>query len=121
MLTIGILGLGEGRSTMSAALNSSKLNLKIICDANEELCKQRCKEFDFSNYTTKYEEMLKDKKIDIIAIYTPDHLHAERTMRRNRSAKAPSRRRLRLDRPRMSNPVASDAAGHNCPATADYF
>ena len=74
---IGILGLGEGRSTMSAALNSSKLNLKTICDANEELCKQRCKEFDFLNYTTKYEDMLKDAEIDIIAIYTPDHLHAE--------------------------------------------
>src|SRR6186713_3515272 len=62
---------------MSAALNSSKLNLKTICDANEELCKQRCKEFDFSNYTTKYEDMLNDQEIDIIAIYTPDHLHAE--------------------------------------------
>jgi predicted dehydrogenase len=75
-LSIGILGLGEGRSTMSAALNSSKLNLKTICDANEELCKQRCKEFDFNSYTTRYDDMLKDDEIDIIAIYTPDHLHA---------------------------------------------
>jgi predicted dehydrogenase len=77
MKIIGILGLGEGRSTMSAALNSKKLALKTICDANEELCKQRCKEFDFKNYTTKYDEMLRDNEIDIIAIYTPDHLHAE--------------------------------------------
>src|SRR5215510_4049809 len=77
MQTIGILGLGEGRSTMSAALQSKKLTLKIICDANEELCKQRCKEFDFKNYTTKYDDMLKDAEIGIIAIYTPDHLHAE--------------------------------------------
>src|SRR6185503_20465051 len=77
MQTIGILGLGEGRSTMSAALSSSKLELKTICDRNEELCKQRCKEFDFENYTTDYEDMLNDEEIDIIAIYTPDHLHAE--------------------------------------------
>ncbi len=77
MLVIGILGLGEGRSTMSAALNSSKLKLKTICDANEDLCKQRCKEFSFNNYTTNYEHMLKDPDIDIVAIYTPDHLHAE--------------------------------------------
>lgn len=77
MQTIGILGLGEGRSTMSAALQSKKLTLKIICDANEELCKQRYKEFDFKNYTTKYDDMLKDAEIDIVAIYTPDHLHAE--------------------------------------------
>ncbi len=77
MLNIGIVGLGEGRSTMSAALNSTKLQLKTICDANEEVCKQRCKEFDFDNYTTKYQDMLDDAAIDIIAIYTPDHLHAE--------------------------------------------
>src|SRR5690349_817306 len=76
MLNIGILGLGEGRSTMSAALNSSKVNLKTICDRNEELCQHRSREFQFFNYTTKYEDMLNDPEIDIIAIYTPDHLHA---------------------------------------------
>jgi len=77
MLTIGILGVGEGRSTMCAALHSKKLRLKIICDRNEELCKQRCKEFDFNSYTTNYEDLLNDAEIDIIAIYTPDHLHAD--------------------------------------------
>jgi predicted dehydrogenase len=77
MLTLGILGLGEGRSTMSAALNTSKLKLKTICDLSEDLCKQRSKEFQFFNYTTKYEDMLNDPEIDIIAIYTPDKWHAE--------------------------------------------
>lgn len=77
MLNIAILGLGEGRSTMSAALKSSKLELVKICDRNEELCKQRAKEFDFHAYTTNYDDLLNDKTIDIIAIYTPDHLHAE--------------------------------------------
>jgi predicted dehydrogenase len=77
MLHIGILGLGEGRSTMSAALQSKKIELVTICDANENLCKQRCNEFQFENYTTKYDDMLHDESIDAIAIYTPDHLHAE--------------------------------------------
>jgi len=77
MLKIGILGLGEGRSTMSAALNSSNLELVKVCDQNENLCKQRAKEFDFQAYTTNYADLLNDKNIDIIAIYTPDHLHAE--------------------------------------------
>lgn len=77
MLKLGILGLGEGRSTMSAALNSDKIELKKICDAKLELCRQRAKEFDYPDYTTSYQEMLYDKNIDAIAIYTPDHLHAE--------------------------------------------
>jgi len=76
MLNIAILGLGEGRSTMSAALKSSKLNLIKVCDRNEELCIQRSKEFDFHVYTLDYDELLNDPEIDIIAIYTPDHLHA---------------------------------------------
>lgn len=77
MLKLGILGLGEGRSTISAALSSEKYELKTICDANEDLCKQREKEFGFHHYTTKYEDILNDAAIDVVAIYTPDHLHAE--------------------------------------------
>lgn len=77
MLNIAILGLGEGRSSISATLASNKLNLIAICDRNESLCKQRAKEFDFHTYTTNYKDLLNNPDIDIIAIYTPDHLHAE--------------------------------------------
>jgi predicted dehydrogenase len=76
MFSIGIIGLGEGRSTMSAALSSKRLCLKKVCDLNEDLCKQRAKEFDFHQYTTRFEDLLEDPEIDIIGIYTPDHLHA---------------------------------------------
>jgi predicted dehydrogenase len=77
MLKLGILGLGEGRSTMSAAIESPKWDLKMICDRNEDLCRQRADEFKMYDYTTNYQDMLDDKDIDVIAIYTPDHLHAE--------------------------------------------
>lgn len=74
--TLGVLGLGEGRSIISAVLNSEYWNLGNICDLNEDLCKERCTEFGLSKYTTKYEDMLQDPAIDVIAIYTPDQLHA---------------------------------------------
>lgn len=77
MLRLGILGLGEGRSTMSAALSSEKYELKTICDVREEMCRLREKEYDFHHYTTNYQDMLDDQEIDVIAIYTPDHLHAD--------------------------------------------
>lgn len=77
MLKLGILGLGEGRSTMSAALQSDKYELKMVCDRNIEMCKQRAEEFNFHSYTTNYQDLLDDPEIDVIAIYTPDHLHAE--------------------------------------------
>ncbi|HAK80263.1 MAG TPA: oxidoreductase [Runella sp.] len=77
MLKLGIVGLGEGRSTMSAALSSELYELVKICDQKLELCQRRAKEFDFHHYTTNYQELLDDASIDVIAIYTPDHLHAE--------------------------------------------
>lgn len=77
MLSVGILGLGEGRSTISAVLQSEKLRLKAMCDLSLELCRKRGDEFKVYDFTTEYQEMLDDKEIDIIAIYTPDHLHAE--------------------------------------------
>src|SRR5215510_3337904 len=76
MQTIGILGLGEGRSTISAALQTDKLRLKMICDKDLDLCRRRADEFKVYEYTTEYSDMLKNPDIDIIAIYTPDHLHA---------------------------------------------
>lgn len=73
---MGVLGLGEGRSIISAVLNSDYWELGCICDLNEALCKERCREFSVERYTTDYNEMLKDEAIDVIGIYTPDQLHA---------------------------------------------
>ena len=76
MQNIAILGLGEGRSAISASLASNKLNLVNICDRNEDLCIKRAKEFNLNTFTTDYEVLLNDPAIDIIAVYTPDNLHA---------------------------------------------
>ena len=76
MLKLGILGLGEGRSTLSAALSSPKWQLKKICDLNEDLCRHRAEEFSFPHYTLNYNDLLADPEIDVIGIYTPDKLHA---------------------------------------------
>lgn len=74
-LRIGVLGLGEGRSIISAVQKSEYWELGNICDLNENLCKERCEEFGLNKYTLSYEEMLADESIDVIGIYTPDQLH----------------------------------------------
>ncbi len=74
---MGVLGLGEGRSIISAVLGSEYWELGSICDLNEELCRERCREFGVDKYTTRYEDMLEDASIDVIGIYTPDQLHAD--------------------------------------------
>jgi len=75
-LKLGVLGLGEGRSIISAALASEYWELARLCDINEDLCKERAAEFRFPHYTTDMAQMLADPQIDAIGIYTPDPLHA---------------------------------------------
>src|SRR5262245_29766338 len=76
-LRLGVLGLGEGRSIISAALNSELWELGQICDLNEDLCKERAAEFEFNNYTLRSDELFANPKIDAVGIYTPDPLHAQ--------------------------------------------
>lgn len=74
-LRLGVLGLGEGRSILSAATNSELWQLAQMCDLNEALCKERALEFRFDKYTLSYEQMLANPEVDVVAIYTPDPFH----------------------------------------------
>jgi predicted dehydrogenase len=80
-LGLGVLGLGEGRSIVSAGVTSRMWEVVQLCDVNEELCRTRCQEFGLSRYTTSLDDMLDDPAVDVVGIYTPDHLHAEHIIR----------------------------------------
>ena len=75
-LGLGVLGLGEGRSIISAGVHSDLWRVVCLCDMNEELAKERCAEFGLSTFTTDYGAMLANPDVDVVGIYTPDHLHA---------------------------------------------
>jgi predicted dehydrogenase len=80
-LGLGVLGLGEGRSIISAGVASPLWKVVCLCDVNEPLCRQRCAEFGLTKFTTSYDELLRNKDVDVIGIYTPDHLHAEHVIK----------------------------------------
>lgn len=86
-LGLGVLGLGEGRSIISAGLRSELWDVAQVCDVNEELCRARCAEFGLARYTTSFDEMLADPAVDAVGIYTPDHLHAAHTLQALRAGK----------------------------------
>lgn len=88
-LGLGVLGLGEGRSIISGGLGSNRWNVVTLCDVDEKLGAERCHEFGLqdSAFTTSYDDMLADPKIDVVGIYTPDHLHAEHVIRALKAGK----------------------------------
>jgi predicted dehydrogenase len=88
-LGLGVLGISEGRSIVSAALHSELWHVAQLCDLNAELGRQRCAEFgiEAARFTTRYEELLANPAVDVVGIYTPDHLHAEHVIAALRAGK----------------------------------
>ena len=62
-LGLGVLGLGEGRSIISAGIASAQWDVVCLCDVNEPLCRQRCAEFGLTKFTTSYDELRYSWKI----------------------------------------------------------
>ncbi len=84
---LGVVGLGEGRSILSAARSSTRWQVAGVCDLDQNLCRQRIREFDLDRWTTDYDDLLANPRIDAIAIYTPDQLHLDHCVRALRADK----------------------------------
>ncbi len=88
-LGLGVLGLGEGRSIISGGLSSPRWRVVALCDVNEELGRERLAEFGLPArvFTRDYDAMLANPRVDVVGIYTPDHLHAEHVIRALKAGK----------------------------------
>ena len=82
-LGLGVLGLGEGRSIVSAGQRSPRWQVVALCDVNAALGAERCAEFGLPAdvFTPSFDAMLADPLVDVVGIYTPDHLHADHVIR----------------------------------------
>ncbi len=69
-LKVAIVGAGLIGRKRALALPSD-VTLKTICDVNKELAKRFSDEFD-CEFTTNFDEVLKDKNIDAVIIATPN-------------------------------------------------
>lgn len=75
---VGVLGLHEGRTLLIGLETRCEYARAVAgCDLDEEKLAACRGEMPRLTYTADYAEMLANPGVDIIAIYTPDHLHAE--------------------------------------------
>ena len=88
-LGLGVLGLGEGRSIISAAIESEMWHVAQICDINQQLGQERCREFGLPDetFTTSFDTLLANPAVDVVGVYTPDHLHAEHIIKSLKAGK----------------------------------
>jgi len=75
---IGLIGIGMGRDLLY--LNDdpeSQFQVRGICSATASKVEAIAKENGIAFCTTEYKELIERSDIDVIAVYSPDHLHAQ--------------------------------------------
>ncbi len=79
---IGVLGLHEGRTLLHALATRCRAARPVAaCDQNEEKLAACRAELPDLLYCDDYEAMLARDDVDIVAIYTPDSMHADHIVR----------------------------------------
>jgi len=76
-LNVGVIGLGLMGARHALALDKMPLvNLKSICDANEERLQAYSEKLKVKGYKD-YKEMLDDEELDAVSICLPDNMHLD--------------------------------------------
>ncbi|MHB0876272.1 MAG: Gfo/Idh/MocA family protein [Anaerolineae bacterium] len=75
---IGIIGIGMGSTLLPINDDPrSRLQVRALCSQSEARVAALAAKWGLPFYTTDYREMLARRDIDVIGVYSPDHLHAE--------------------------------------------
>lgn len=75
---VGVVGLHEGRTLLLALATRTAHAYPVAgCDLSEEKLAASKAELPGLFYTTDYRAMLARPEVDIVAVYTPDKMHAE--------------------------------------------
>lgn len=75
---IGVIGIGMGMDlTFLNDEPGSKMEVRGLCALPEDKAKEACEKKGIGFYTGDYKALIARKDIDVIAVYSPDHLHAQ--------------------------------------------
>jgi UDP-N-acetyl-2-amino-2-deoxyglucuronate dehydrogenase len=76
MLRIGLLGCGRiSKNHFEAIAEQPDAQCITCCDIIEDRAREAAQKYNIPNWTTNYEEMLNDPRIELISICTPSGLH----------------------------------------------
>lgn len=86
-LRIGVVGLHEGHTMLVAMRVCGLCRVVMGCDLSREKRDQAKVAAPDLRLTESFEDLLADPDVDIVAIYTPDHLHADQIIAAFRAGK----------------------------------
>ena len=78
---LGVIGINPtnmgSTATLLQDIPSLKYELRGVCAKRSDILKKYAQQIGVSYWTTDYKELVKREDIDVVAVYSPDHLHAE--------------------------------------------
>lgn len=75
---VGVIGVGMGSGMF--ALNSdasTRMEVRSICSRTREKIEALAKQYGIAHCTTDVDELVNRKDIDVVGVYSPDHMHYE--------------------------------------------
>ena len=84
---IGVIGLGYvGKQHLDAYLKNPEVEVVMVSDASAETLASVCRQYKLEG-VREYLEIIKNPKVDLISICTPDYLHFEQALSAVRAGK----------------------------------
>jgi predicted dehydrogenase len=79
---LGVIGFGSMGQTLRVLKDDPALrfDLRAVCSLNPDQLHQRAQQANVPYWTTDYRELLARKDVDVVAVFSPDHLHAEHSL-----------------------------------------
>ena len=75
---IGVIGIGMGSTLLPINhVPDSQLVVRGLCSRSADKVSALAREWDIPFWTTDYRELVSRDDIQVIGVYSPDHLHAE--------------------------------------------
>ena len=77
-LGLGIIGLGVGKGALLLNQKAdSPIKVRAVADKDPALLKLAHEDYGIGFVTEDYHELLSRSEVDVVGVFTPDHLHAE--------------------------------------------
>ena len=79
---VGVIGLGQGEDVLLAVHRDPALRVEVrgVCARREDRSREVAQRYGVPFWTTDYRALLARPEIDVIGVYSPDHLHAEQCL-----------------------------------------
>lgn len=75
---IGVIGLFMGKNLLYINRHkTARSEVRAVCDVDPERLKANQEEFHVPFATADYRELIARSDIDVVGIFTPDHLHIQ--------------------------------------------